>query len=138
MHDIPRPRIVLDPPHEPLRATLDLPDILQPRDRTTRELKLAVQVRPARPRIRVAHHNHDILAAQPPNELILDAAHESLRAGARTSAPAERPAHPAHRETELAREARFCVGGGWDGLWEWGAAGEVGRERDGECRVWGL
>jgi hypothetical protein len=93
VHDIPRPRIILDPPHEPLRATLDLADVLQPRDSTTRELKLAV--RSAQPRIRVAH-NHDVLAAQPSHELVLDATHESLRAGARTSAPAERPAHPAH------------------------------------------
>ena len=131
VYDIPSPGIILDPPHEPLRAALDLADVLHPRDRTTRELKLAVL--PRWLRVRVAHHHDVALAAQPSHELVLDATHERLRPGPR-AAP-ECLSHPAHREAELPRAARFGVAGGRDGRGERDATREVLRERDGECPV---
>jgi len=38
MHDVPRPRVVLDPPDDPLRAALDLTDALLARYGAPREL----------------------------------------------------------------------------------------------------
>jgi hypothetical protein len=113
VHDVARPGVVLDPPDEPLWATLDLTDILEARDRATRELmsRLCVRV------------HHDLDPAQPPHELVLDATHESLRAGA--GAP-ERLAHAALGEAELPRVACFGVR----------CRGNCGRERSTAREVW--
>lgn len=48
----------------------------------------------------------------------------------------ERPAHPAHREAELPRGARPGIGCGRNGRRERCTAREVGRERNGERRMW--
>ena len=42
MHDIPRPRVVLDPPDKPLRATFDFPDPFLACHGAPRELVSAV------------------------------------------------------------------------------------------------
>jgi hypothetical protein len=119
MHDVSRPRVVLDPPDEPLRATLDFTDALFARHGAPGEL-----VPPVLGRVQ---HDRDL--AQPARQLVLDAADEGLRAGA--GAP-ERLAHAAQGEAELPRAARLGVRCGWGTRGEWCAALEIRREGDGK------
>ena len=126
---IPRPGVVLDPPDEPLRAALDLTDLLHPRDRTTRELKTGhLDPIMAAAAVGVPHDHDVVLAAQPSHKVVLDATHERLRAGASTVPAPENPAHPAHRETELRGDC-LGIGRGRDGRRERSTTWEVGRER---------
>lgn len=119
MYDVPRPRVVLDPPNEPLRAALDLTDAFLACYGAPGELILSVEGR--------VQHDRDF--AQPARQLGLDAADESLRARAR--AP-ERLAHAAQREAKLPRAARLGIRCGWSASGEWCTALEIRREGDGE------
>ena len=123
VYDVSHPRVILDLPDESLWAALDLTDIFLVRDHTTRELipRLLVRVQ------------HDLDATQPAHELLLDAAHERLRASA--GAP-EHLAHAAHGKAELPRVARFGIRRRGNSSRERSTAREVRRERDGECCVW--
>jgi hypothetical protein len=119
MHDVTRPRIVLDPPDEPLRAPLDFTDALLARDGAPRELGPTFRGRV----------QYDSNFAQPTRQLVLDATDQGLRVGA--GAP-ERFTHAAQGETELPCAARLGVGRGWGARGERSAAREVRREGDGE------
>jgi hypothetical protein len=123
VYDISHPRVILNPPDESLWAALDLTDILLARDYATRELI---------PRHRVwVQHNLD--AAQPVHELLLNAAHERLRACARAT---EHLAHAAHGKAELPRVARFGIRRRGNSGRERSTAREVRWEWDGERCVW--
>lgn len=113
VYDVSRPRVILDPPYEPLWATLNLTNILQASDHATRELI-------SRLIVRIDHH---LDAAQPAHELILDTTHESLRMGA--GAP-KCLAHAALGEAKLPRVACFGVR----------CRGNCGRERSTVREVW--
>lgn len=119
VYDIPHPRVILDPPDESLWATFDLTNIFLARNDAARELISGLLVRV----------QHDLDPAQPAHELILDSAHESLRAS--TGAP-EHLAHTAHGEAELPRVARFGVGRRCNSPGERSTARQVRREWDGE------
>ena len=123
VHDVPRPRVVLYPPDEPLRAAFNLADTFLARDGTPGEL--ACLRLPAR-----VQHDHDF--AQPEHQLVFDATYERLRARAR--AP-KSLAHAAQREAELPRIARLGVQRRRSGSGERLAAREVRRERDGKCSI---
>ena len=73
MHDIPRSRVILDLPDEPLRATFDLPDPLLVRYGAPEKLVSAA----LRGRV---HHDGDL--TQSARQLVLGAADKGLRAGA--------------------------------------------------------
>ena len=119
MHDVSRPRIVLDPPDEPLRAPLDLTDTILARHGTSGELVSTFRGR--------VQHDSDLV--QPARQLVLHTSDERLRAGA--GAP-ERFAHAAQGEAELSRAACLGIWCRCYALGERRTAWEIRREGDGE------
>ena len=120
MHDIPSPRVVLDPPDEPLRATFDLPDPFPTCHGGPGELVSAI----LRGRVQ---HNSDL--TQLTRQLVLDAADMGLRVG--VGAPLHF-AHAAQEVAELPCTACLDVWCVWGARGERRAAREIRREGDGK------